>query len=398
MDDQRPPSAADELEENYSFGAVDGSARTHSGTEQADRDPEPQEQVDCLIAGGVGTGKTRYLSKLAAACNVLTPGEPEMLFSHTESMAPLIVQGMQRDSLKQGLDATTNTKPYDFSIEVNIHHAKRNRPAQHLGTRNFRCMDGPGGALFYDDPSNPHLRPDMEEFRRELLRCGRSASSLVFFVDPMSEQGRAVVKGNLAHLLGDLAVRTEIPRRVPPPVHNGYRWGTPFGRPASPDSTPPTAPLPPEVAWKLEAKRVLFVFNRIDQLCMRWKTAWQASGHRNGGYSAYRIAQTFVRPADLAIKVLGVPFLQQVRAFMKPNAILAAGVCSAGGFLKNTGDPYLDKKGIPNRLAGVSAVVLESTLVLYGVREVMLFAGFERMVENIVEPITRERLLAAHER
>jgi len=392
--DDRPPGAGDEPEAHHASRPSSRASEPRSPGSQTEEAPTQEQRLDCLIAGPVSTGKTRYLSKLPDACATLNPGEPEMLFSHTDSLAPLIVKDLEKHRQRIGLDATTSAQHYDFSIEVNELDGKTNAVQRRLGARTFRCMDGPGGALFYDNPATPNLSGEMLRFREDLLRSGRTATSLVFFVDPVSEPERATVTGNLAQLFGALAVRVQMQ-----PVdadRNGRGWVGhiwPFGRAGR--ERDPVPPPPPQYAWKLEADRVPFVLNRIDQLCVLWQAAWQRARNPNSRYSAYQIAQLFAKPAELAIKVLGVPFLQKVRGFLKPDAVLAAAVCSAGGFIRDTGDPFLDREGKPNLLKGVPPQVLETRLKLYGVRETMLFAGFGVMTPGVIEAVTRGLLARA---
>src|SRR5216684_2139231 len=95
-DDDRPPGAGDEPDEHEGSGSGSGFSQPRPRRNQAETPPAQEQRLDCLIAGPISTGKTRYLSKLPDACATLNPGEPEMLFSHTDSLAPLIVEDIKK--------------------------------------------------------------------------------------------------------------------------------------------------------------------------------------------------------------------------------------------------------------------------------------------------------------
>ena len=356
-------------------------------------------QQNCLIAGPTGAGKTAFLGALWHACADTAGGAFDVALGFGPEMARLSGTQISKAVEGQGLDATVTTKQYQFTVTVDERDPNTHEILRPHGVSAFSCMDGPGGALFTTNFQPDSLPSDMQEYRKELVAAGQSATALVFVIDSMTDAVRSFLAGNLPYVLGDLAVKLPVPVADPRLVS-----GIPLLKRIWPWKNGNHHHLESylvddkKFAYKLSADRVVFVLNRIDQVCLHWQEEWRQNDDRRKNWSVLQIAEAFARPLPLAYHVLGKRFFHQVRGFLKPGAKMAVAICSAGGFDRDSGDPCLDATGRPNRMDGLDPRTQEGRVKHYGVREAILFAGFG-IIENrnVVEEITYERLVSADE-
>jgi hypothetical protein len=349
-----------------------------------------QEPASCLIAGPVNSGKSAFLSVVCDACagdptdNLILKVTPE------EEMARLIAARDRRRTERAGIDASTNNLEYRFSLSAERTRRSIRRSIEFLGVKRFTYMDGPGGALFPSDPEA--LGAVTSEHHRGLIARGRSAETLVFFLNVMADDTRAFVSTNLVQLMTELSVEMSVPS-APLGTAPGID-GVPLAswlRRSTPSPTAPRAPVYTTVR-KISASRVLLVLNFIDQLCVRWQQQWRSDGDERGDLSPLEIAREYVRPLEIAEQLLGRMYLRQIVPFLRPEAKLAVGLCSCGGFDTISGDPCLDEGGHPNLPNNLPPKLRDQHAVYFGVREILLYAGFDILTPGIVEEVSQEFL------
>jgi hypothetical protein len=62
-------------------------------------------------------------------------------------------------------------------------------------------------------------------------------------------------------------------------------------------------------------------------------------------------------------------------------------VCSATGFVDGSGDPFCNADGALNAQLGIHPEAMLERQILYGVREMLTYAGFGYTTAGIVEPL-----------
>lgn len=364
---------------------------------------QPEEAGTVVLAGPPGVGKTLWLCGVEQACSSNTLESTWLKLSYGPEMADLITIGYERDRARESLDATAGVRSYTFSISATTAEGRNGfgrKRGRLLGVKTCNCLDGPGGALFFDDlTERSTLDETKEKYRRSLLAAGRVASCLVFFVNPVHRFEQANISGNMTLLLGELGVPIDMPIDPEEDAPSGFwNWFSSRLNRSAPSPEPqPAATRRTEPMRKLNASQVMFVFNHIDQVCVYWQQEWQKNGDPRGQLTPLEIAQQHVNPLELAQHVLGPRFLQTVHGFLRDDATLAVAVCSAGGFMTN-GDPFRGADGRVNVLDSIDPRAAEEHRQVFGIRETLMFAGFGITTPGIVEKISWEQLALPSER
>jgi hypothetical protein len=96
-------------------------------------------------------------------------------------------------------------------------------------------------------------------------------------------------------------------------------------------------------------------------------------------------------PIRYAAEILGSTALPKIWNYLKPGARLAVGVCSTGGFVESTGEPYLNDRGMRDLAARPSP----GAGVPFGVKEILLFLGYGIETKGILEIVKPEDLFAS---
>ena len=285
--------------------------------------PDDKAGDGCLLIGPMGAGKTSLLLAMRQACMLRRKGEPQLHFvPDSDSMADLIARSLRIFLEQKNLPSTLGTSRYSFSIHEDRPSLLPWRAPRRKSLR-MTILDGPGGALFpLEEESDRLKRRQIETFRKDLVVYGRrQARSLVFCVDS-TEPRAPFLESHLPRLISELCTDTR-------PTKGGLAQPWPY----------------------LPFRRVLVLLTKIDALCSA-----VARGHAVTSSRRFRASDLdrgfipldparlarLVEPVHQARTVLGNTLLPGIRAAMAPEAELAIGVCSAGGFLPQRGEAFLE--------------------------------------------------------
>ena len=353
--------------------------------------PENGEST-ILLMGPSSTGKTLLLAALGQACSQRTLDELIIKYNQI-NLHDIIVARNNGHTARMGLAASAMNRTYDFSITVEKPSKNGKKPSRSLGSRHFTCIDGPGGALFFDELKAGERSEEFTKFAKELIDVGTKASSIVIMVNPKSESVDHLVMNQLPGLLGKMAhevMASQDPEQAPPSLKDKILKLLRGLLPMKPAAETGVANGKKAKIFNISADRILLVLNFFDQICLEWMADYPDRFHE---MSPFDIADHCAAPIWLANDVFGPDFLYQVMGYMKPDAELAVAVCTAGGFVRETGEPYLDEIGRPNCLYGVQPAEMLPHLVLFGLKEILLFAGYGIATPGMVEVVTPQSLL-----
>jgi hypothetical protein len=145
---------------------------------------------------------------------------------------------------------------------------------------------------------------------------------------------------------------------------------------------------------RLQCDRFLLLLTKVDQISdLAFRELRRAGKYVPPAEFNYfrplELAQ-LISPVWQARAVLGVDVLKTIRAALKPQAELAVGISSAGGFDVSR-LPFLDFNGRPVGVNANSPSEFLRRWIPFGVREAVLFAAFG-VYTPTVQKVTAEHL------
>jgi hypothetical protein len=300
------------------------------------------------------------------ACALSRDGEPDLAFLADAPTARVFKRAKQQ-LLEYGTISHATREPETYRFQIRTRSPEQENWFHPLAVE---INDGPGGALFEDEQEDASFRLKHRKWRVEMLESLRHADAIVLCINAV-EPHTNIWQHNLGELLSEAANYQDIAESD----HHGWiprRW-FPWLR----------SPSRSHRLLAVEARRVLVLVTKIDQLASRTRAAFSFDANRNdspvaadlAGRTHLEIAER-MDPVWLARELIGVSTLATLCNALKPASAAAAGICSAGGF-NQAGRAFWLDAGHVDRAEGESDDMIVARWTPYGVREALFFLGAE---------------------
>jgi hypothetical protein len=344
-----------------------------------------------VLIGPPGSAKTSFVHAVPQACYLPSRDSLRLEFIPEAGIAEEHPRAL---SILTGGEAREASRSISECIfELRAYPRRRRWSKAPPQTTRFSLTDGPGGAFF---ASSREAGAESTGFwRRRMEHAMVGATSLVLFVNA-AKPDVTLIQRAFPSVIEKL--RTEV--GVPPPRPPTWRrWLSRLPLLRS-SRLLDTATRQRTFERRLDLKRVLILLTRIDVLAadavetLRRGVSLGESRARHlapGSWTPQQLAEA-IDPVAQARSLLGPILLNLVRDAIPPQATLAVGVCSAGGFEPSAqGMPLLGRGGQPLRqFAGESEDDLVRRWRPFGVREALLFVTQGRAGGTVREVTPRD--------
>lgn len=302
-----------------------------------DAPPEraPEDSRRCVIMGRGGCGKSLLADSVGyAIALVMEPTHGyHMTFLGISGTAQLTQNAVDHMSPSEEYQPATDVV-LEYRCQVTVTQPGGLFRAEDSHSVELSFFDGPGGAIFGDDPT----RAELSEWEEKMVREGSASDSIMLCVDPTNPNQDELL-ATVARILEEMSEDRWVEAPFPRNIVAATRWLRLYfqgGR------RPPL-----EVKRCLRAKRFLIVLTKIDALLAGTPTFSAPS-------AATRVQQSQVNLHQLAeeldivptaVELLGPGVLAMIHKALPPGGQLAVSLSSAGGFDRGTGQPFLDRSG-----------------------------------------------------
>lgn len=336
----------------------------------------PRTQV--AIVGGVGTAKTSLCLALSESANLPDGSDRAQIRVVPGDDLSRLKTRSTESFMRSRAPSRATEKHQTFEVSVDYHREPRHLFDTHL-ERSLRIgiHDAPGGHFYVPEAVTEERQHELRRDQDRLIDALVGTDVLVITIDSTRPKDPDVAR-ELQGFVHRLANRSAQQHQEAQTTW-WQRWFSMrlFG-------------LQPAAARKrtaIRAKHVLVLLTKADLLAADLmavledgrqledydRDLWEARRDRSQARMTPWGLVHELDPLSQAFHIVGPGTLHALWSVLPPGGRLAVGLCSAGGFCARSGQPTLDRSGVPNKLGAEEAAPLYEAGRPFGVREAIGF-------------------------